>query len=350
MTENSPTVSVTDAAGLIAAVPLLLGFRPTESLVVLSVRNRRLGPVMRVDLPPPTDVVPIGSYLVEQSCRHGDAVAVLAFSGSPDARSAVATVLDLMLVAGLSVIDALVVDGDTASFLPDPRGRLTPPIGVPNADDPFVTELAAAAAIAGRAVLPSRSALAESIRPPRASNLRRARQQMKAARLQLGDAADRQTLIDRSVGVIDRALDQIAGQRSVGPATAATLCLVVQDVIVRDLFIAQVVTDRQSGWLPLLISAVTQVPADESEDLTVVLASAAYRCGDGALAQVAVDRCLQTRPDHRMAWLLRELMTAGLPPTALDSLGDLLDEDPDEQLEWFDDDDDLSSDTDTAVG
>lgn len=349
MTDNSPTVSITDAAGLIAAVPLLLGFRPTDSLVVLCVRNRRLGPVMRVDLPPPADAVPVGSYLVEQSCRHGDAVAILAFSGSPDARAVVATVLELMVAAGQSVIDALVVDGDTATFLPDPRGRPTPPIGVPTAEDPFVTELAAAAAIAGRAVLPSRSALAESISPPRASKLRRSRQRMNAARLQLGDAADRQLLIDRSVRVIDSALDQIAGQRSVDPATAATLCLLMQDVIVRDLLIAQVVTDRQTGWLPLLISAVTQVPADESEDLTVVLASAAYRSGDGALAQVAVDRCLETRPDHRMAGLLRELMTAGLPPTALDALGDLLDEDPDDEQEWFDDES-LTFDTDTAVG
>lgn len=350
MTENSPTVSITDAAGLIAAVPLLLGFRPTESLVVLCVRNRRLGPVMRVDLPPPAEAVPVGSYLVEQSCRHGDAVAVLAFSGSPDARSAVATVLDLMLAAGQSVIDALVVDGETASFLPDPRGRPTPPIGVPKADDPFVTELAAAAAIAGRAVLPSRSALAESIRPPRAAKLRRARQQLKAARLRLGDVTDRQSLIDRSAGEIDGAMDQIAGQRSVDPATAAILCVLMQDVMVRDLLIARVVTDRHADWLPLLISAVTQVPADESEDLTVVLASAAYRSGDGALAQVAVDRCLNTRPDHRMAWLLRELMTAGLPPTALEALGDLLDDNPDEDLEWFDDDDDLTYDTDTAAG
>ena len=50
-----PTVRLDDRGALAAALPHLLGFRPTESLVVVSLRGEpaRLGLTARVDLPPP---------------------------------------------------------------------------------------------------------------------------------------------------------------------------------------------------------------------------------------------------------------------------------------------------------
>jgi hypothetical protein len=51
-----------------------------------------------------------------------------------------------------------------------------------------------------------------------------------------------------------------------------------------------------------------------------VLAVVAYRHGDGALAQVAVDRCLAAEPHHRLAHLLLAIMAAGLHPDELVTL------------------------------
>lgn len=334
MTKTQQPLSVTDAGGLIATVPRLLGFQPQESVVVLCVRGKMMGPAMRADLPPLEDVAPLADHLARQSVRHADAVALLVFSGRPDSRAALATVLRTMLDTGIRVIDAMLVNGSTATFLPDSNGVTPDPITVPGKDNAFVARLDAETAFAGRSVLPSRAALQASVRAPRTSNLSRARQAIRRAREQVaGVCRDPGSKALRCNEILDAAVAGFDQQRSVAPVTAATLALFAQDVRIRDLMIGRIIDDRRTDWLPMLISAVVQVPGDESEDLCAILGTAAYRSGDGALAQVSVDRCLQTRPHHRLAHLLQDIMSAGLAPSILDALGadlvkeELLDDD-----------------------
>src|SRR5699024_8897237 len=79
------TISVGESVDLIPMVPHLLGFSPQESLVVLCFHGKRLGPLMRVDLPPLDEAAETAEYLAAQSRRHGDRVALFAFSAHPDA-------------------------------------------------------------------------------------------------------------------------------------------------------------------------------------------------------------------------------------------------------------------------
>ena len=68
-------------------------------------------------------------------------------------------------------------------------------------------------------------------------------------------------------------------------------------------------------WLPMLISlcdAGRRAPL--APPLCSILAMVAYRHGDGALAQVAVDRCLETEPGNPLAHMLMAIMSAGLRP------------------------------------
>ncbi|MDQ6658731.1 MAG: DUF4192 domain-containing protein [Actinomycetota bacterium] len=317
MTKTHDTISVHDAAGLIAVIPPLLGFRPEESLVMLCLRGKRAGPVIRCDLPLPEHVVPLARHLAEQANRHGDKVALYVYSTHLLASAILQTTLDIVVAQGLPVVDAIIVNGPVASFLPDQHGNTADPIHVPLPDDPLVSTLEEASVMAGRTILPTRGALVASIAAPRASKLRRARRTMRGVR----------TLFDPPPGtaealeILSDALYKMQQHATVGPLEAASLALVAQSKLVRDMMIAKIFADRNSMWLPMLISAITQVPADESEDLCVVLALAAYRDGDGALAQVAVDRCLQTEPEHRLAELLLDIMAAGLKPAFLDELG-----------------------------
>ncbi|PSK63096.1 hypothetical protein B0E53_04965 [Micromonospora sp. MH33] len=48
-----------------------------------------------------------------------------------------------------------------------------------------------------------------------------------------------------------------------------------------------------------------------------LLAFAAWRCGNGALASVAVDRALAADPDYSLAHLIDQALRAGLPPSVL---------------------------------
>ena len=106
----------------------------------------------------------------------------------------------------------------------------------------------------------------------------------------------------------------------VDPEIATALAVVVNDVAIRDAMIARAVVEMNRPWLPMLIAAAGWTPDDQAPQLCSVLAVVAYRHGDGALAQVAVDRCLAAEPHHRLAHLLLAIMAAGLHPDELATL------------------------------
>jgi len=47
-----------------------------------------------------------------------------------------------------------------------------------------------------------------------------------------------------------------------------------------------------------------------------LLAFTAWQAGDGALANIALDRAVASDPAYSMALLLRDIMDAGVPPSA----------------------------------
>jgi hypothetical protein len=73
----------------------------------------------------------------------------------------------------------------------------------------------------------------------------------------------------------------------------------------------------------MLISVVSRCPDEDAPQICSVLAVAAYRYGDGALAQCAVDRVLAEEPHHRLAHLMLSAMEGGLPPGELATMADI---------------------------
>ena len=86
--------------------------------------------------------------------------------------------------------------------------------------------------------------------------------------------------------------------------TAAELIVLMNSVAARDSVIARAVAEYDTDWVATLISVVTRCPPEEAAEICSVLAVVAYRYGDGALSQVAIDRCLAAEPGHRLAHLL----------------------------------------------
>src|SRR5689334_23217361 len=65
-------LTVTDPAGLTAAIPAILGFHPYESLVLAAIGGEppTLGPVGRIDLPGPSQTGAALDHLVAAVGRH----------------------------------------------------------------------------------------------------------------------------------------------------------------------------------------------------------------------------------------------------------------------------------------
>ena len=330
MTTRDPVrpVRISGAAGLISAVPVLLGFHPAESLVVLGMRGRRrrLGPAIRIDLPAPDDLLPVVEYLADHAERQADRVAVFCYSESCPCPGGPRVAPRRLPRPHLGVLDAILVRSDHAEFLPDDNG---------------VTERADPAARrrrphptgpdrgrrAGRTPDPAQPRGTHPRAWPHRPGPRRSRPKAAVQRAaavlgkDLVDAVDRAGVLRRAAErALQAAADEHRSTHRVSIGTAARLTLTVCDRWARDALVARVVGSTPEDWVPVLLDAVGRVPADVSADLCSLLAVAAYRSGDGALTQVTLDRCLGAEPHHRFGRMLQEMLLSGLAPEELEDL------------------------------
>jgi hypothetical protein len=118
----------------------------------------------------------------------------------------------------------------------------------------------------------------------------------------------------------DLGFAQLAAGGEVEVEVATALAVLLTDMPTRDAVLVQALAELDRPWLPMLISCATWTPGPLAPPLCSVLAMVAYRHGDGALAQLAVDRCLLAEPEHRLAHLMIGIMSAGMHPDELERI------------------------------
>jgi hypothetical protein len=327
---SEPAVRLSGGQGIVAAIPQLLGFVPTDSLVLVCLTGprSRVGPVVRVDLFPPgsTDMV---RQLTQHAVRYADSAVVVCYddAGRP---ACLDPVLEALARGGVPVVSALCVGGGVIREAATARAMADDP-GIPVLDqsDPQSQQLAAATVLAGRRVLATRAELAASIAGPEGPA-------DDGFRTALADARDRFEAIlaesprDLTVPLsvaLDEAFARVVSEdrspSGVGPGAAADLIVLIGHIGCRDQLVARAVGRGDASAIPALISVARRCPRDCAAEICAVLAAAAYRSGDGALAQCAVDRTLESAPSHRLGNLLRAAFTAGIPPQSLAALSEI---------------------------
>lgn len=330
MDTAEPPVTVSGSSGLLATVPAILGFHPAESLVLMCLNGPRcrVGPVVRVDLPPSGNAAAVARDLAGHARRHADLAALICYTDRPGRPELLDATLGELHIAQVPLLEVMCVRNGTARSArtrqQEAGDRGFP---VPDGRHRDVLALAAATAFGGRQVLPDRGSLRRSVAGPQGERLAAAVDALTAAAAGLARSVDGLTgpgieflLHERGELTMNRSLRQIKDSGTVDADTAAMLILLCGDVGVRDAIIARAVTADDVAWLPLLIATVTRAPDQDAAQICAVLAVVAYRYGDGALAQVAVDRCLAIEPGHRLAHLMLSVMAAGLPPSELTNL------------------------------
>jgi hypothetical protein len=322
-------VGLASPVSVLAIVPSLLGFHPSQSLVVLGVSGprNRVSLTFRYDLPDPPDdevATDIAAHACEVLAREAIPSAIVIGYGpaSPVAQAAVPVVAAL-LHAGVDVLEVLRAEGGRCFTVNCQDPGCCPPGGIPF--DPCSHPVAAALKEAGMDVLPDRSALARTLQPP-PGTARATRQATGRAlrRLDRLTATARGSGLDPAATLADagRAAvrDAIRQYRSGTPiedrARLAFLAVVLADLRVRDDAWAQM-DPRRSGphtalWTDIVTGAAPEfVPAPAS-----LLAFTAWQAGEGALANVAAERALAADPAYSMALLIGGAVQAGLPPSA----------------------------------
>ncbi|MGY2082463.1 DUF4192 domain-containing protein [Blastococcus sp. SYSU DS0539] len=342
---DRPEVRISDPGEVAAALPHLLGFHPSESVVLIGLggpSGGRVGLTVRGDIPPSGDGA-AAARLLARSLRTDDPVAALLVVVSeaaddrtrPDEGPAPGTDLphrDLVhdLVLALAAVDVPVRD-----VLLVRRGRwwsydCPHPCCAPSGGTPLpggVSALAAASVTTGQVVAADRSALASRLSAPPGAreSLRRACARVAAERASSRGAAGPVVPADGSGTVVRQA---VARSRPGAPDPAgpldddelARLLWALQDLGVRDRAL-QLALEEDAAAAELLWTECTRrAPAPLDAAPATLLAVSAWLRGDGALANVALDRALGSDPGYALARLLGQGLAACLPPRELRAL------------------------------
>jgi len=338
------TVRLSDPGEVAAALPHLIGFRPRESLVLVSLRGSgsrsvRFGLTARVDLPPPAHRRPVVSGVVRSLLTDRPSAALIAVVSEDDDdrtvslgagaagpvpalphRDLVHEAVLALDAHGLPVRDALLVR----------RGRwwsydCEQPCCAPEAGTPLpggTSELAVASALTGQVVEEDRAALVGRIAPVGFV----AAEGMARACDEVGDAMARRTaqlgwdaVVEEGWAAVRAAVDA-AGPGSVhrlSDRQVARLAWGLRDHDLRDRALSLAIGPRAAAAEVVWTELTRRAPAPLDAAPATLLAVTAWVRGDGALANVALERALDSEPSYTFAGLLRSALDACMSPAEM---------------------------------
>jgi hypothetical protein len=359
--DEIPAVRLGTGPDLAAALPQLLGFVPSESLVLVALTGSpaaRVGVTLRVDLPDPADAPALAAAAVARLGHEPPAAVVaLVVTEAPDVqdgddpgdlldrrlhdldpvglrllrtagldlpgRPVVHAVAGALAAAGVPLLAASLVragrcwDYDCAEPCCDPGAGQLLPGGT--------TELAAAAVVRGQVVAADRAELVARLAPvagPAAVAGGRACAGVGAVQ---ADALHRhgwEALADRSWQLVRDAVAD-AGSRAPRPLTdedVARLGWALTDLEVRDQAMGLSTGPTGPPAEALWTELVRRLPPPLDAAPATLLAATAWARGDGTTAGIALDRALGSQPTYALARLLDHGLAAGLPPAAVRDL------------------------------
>lgn len=315
-------------ADLLAVVPYLLGFHPADSLVLVGFEGSRLLFTMRGDLPREDRADAcrgLARCLIDITGEHRvDGIVVVAYGSGSHVDPVIPTLLTAIESSGFVVREALrVTDRRYRSwFCRD--SWCCPPEGVPF--DQHESPVAAAATVAGRVALPDRSSLERQIEPVTGA----AREAMTHAtdlaekrlceRLESGDlrAARRRLVREgvRRLGVAERRRKRALTDDQVAWLSLLLLFPEVSEVALRRVT-GRADPSEMAADLALWADVTRRAEPELSAPAATLVAYAAWRGGDGALAGIAAHRAMNVAPEYAPARIIAAAVATGVEPGRL---------------------------------
>jgi Domain of unknown function (DUF4192) len=366
-------------AAILAIVPHLLGFVPESSIVVIGTEPPKgeVKVTLRYDLPDPADAdlaADIGEHAVAV-LRSQRLTAAIVVGYGPDrlVRPLAVAFSEAARDAGIELRESLRAEGGRYWSYTCRNETCCPAVGT--AFDAAGHAAAAAMTGGGPGVMAGRGSIVKSIAPLggiAAESMREAtRRAERHVTTQLAKVrksgrlgAARQLIASEGLAAVAEMIKTYrAGGRYATDYQLAWLTVAMKDLRVRDDAWARMDPGYGPAHRRMWTDVVRRAQPGHVAAPASLLAFVAWQGGNGALANVALDRALADDPGYSMALLLRQVITAGAPPSmarlpltpeevaaSYDGLGDGLGEDTDEDTdeEAADDTDEVDEDNDDA--
>lgn len=303
------------AEDLIAAAPLVLGFRPADSVVMLTSDGHRPFHA-RADLPgrsePTAAAAGVADQLLGSARRNGvRSLALVFFSDDePAVRRVWSLVRRRSEQQGLRVVEAMRADG--RRYYPLLGDRRLREIGV--AYDVEAHPFAAEAVLHGIVVEKDREAVVANVAP---DPVARGGVEAAIARCALVEegppltGADRRRWGEWLQRVVRR---HVADGSTATDDEVARIAWVAQDLRVRDAAWALIARPDADRHRLFWLDVVRRVPDALVPAPAALLGWAAWQAGHGALAWIAVDRCREVAPGYGLAAILARCLEDAVPP------------------------------------
>lgn len=325
---------VNTAGELIAAIPAMLGFLPSRSLVValLTAATEHsddptvqvIRPVMRFDVDDATDAQlrPHLTATVASISRRANAVAIMAvvIDDRPGALQHADQVLQPLRVLSIPVSNAWFVE----TIAPEaPFRDLLGEDGHGLVKDPAFADILDG----GTQIRSSREKLVDLLAPDTGLAIEVAAV-IGAASARFRDERDAAIRDGRSDDhrrdAAQWALDQIDFVTA-SPLTAddlATLAVVVREQPIRDIMFGLTTTPYSDSAHMMWQHLARATTGIDRAGAAVLFAHSSYRGGHTVLAGIAIDEALRADPGHPMAAFLDTALREGIPPYELTQLAE----------------------------
>ena len=313
---------VSGPAQLVAAIPHILGFHPTNSLVFAVLNDDYVETLQRIDWPT-TDS---NSQLSLDYCTGSDLVSIMYaddFEGTSGEHEHQLHALSKKTRERFNLLDQLLVVGDRWRSLMCDDHSCCPTDGRALSSDGQLIDVEYI--VRGSSPFATREAMEDALQPIEISTTDK-----KARDSSLIEVLDRvknnthettrqstQAINDFRLSIVEELISRLRDSSTLDWPDSGLLIAGLHDIHIRDCLLKRLLDDFElrSQVKAHLLAVIPR----SSESSVVVLATALAGCvwldGNGALASVALHRALECDPSYSLAVLLNRAISFGVPPT-----------------------------------
>ncbi len=299
---TKPThVNITGPADLIASIPALIGFTPTDSILIVGLADGALLFSMRVDIDAAAPTVAAGQVGATITGNGATNVIILAVSPHQQKAETVAHVVAAMLAAdGIPIARQL----HTPQITPGSPWHCIETGQHGTLADPQATVYAAEKVYAGGSTRSTRHEIEHELDPI-------------GTPIATEPADTLHTDPFAAIATLARLAAEHAAGTPLADSDAATIGALLVDTPNRDAALGLLVSDDRDAIGALCAAAARRLAGPARSAAATIYAAARYIAGDGTRAGIAIDAALTADPDNRLAALIDLSLTHGAPPALI---------------------------------